>query len=161
MRVTASFILLLWAHTASAWQTNGLLVCGGVGNQEVEWSCPDGAGGAFLAWSDDSRPESDEVDLYLGRLDGQGNLAWGQCGILVAEAVGFSTAWARVIPDDVGGVILTWCEGSESPYALRFDPDGNALWAQSVRLSSFVPMGYQVYGLVPDDEGGAIVIWRI
>ncbi|MBU1882189.1 hypothetical protein KKA08_09135, partial [bacterium] len=76
----------------------------------------------------------DGHDVYLQKLDSEGNACWGDSGIVVANA-SYNEKSPHVIPDNEGGIIVTWTDVRPpyttygALYAQRFDINGQPLWA--------------------------------
>jgi hypothetical protein len=78
-----------------AWVVNGRAVCTATGNQNVARLCPDGAGGAIVAWWDG---RGATTDIYAQRVD-----AYARLGVEPAITS------ARDISNDQGGYVhLVW-----------------------------------------------------
>lgn len=123
---------------------------------------PDGEGGAIVVFSDNRDGEN---EIYGQRFDDQGNPLWGPTGLPLA----FSPGAQDIIPydvdyDDQGAFFTTWhIDGGWNNvdlYAQKFDLDGNPLWGDYGHPVSTAP-GNQVYPrIVPDYQGGVILVWE-
>lgn len=100
----------------------------------------DGNGGIILAWQLRRGWDIAYGDIFAQRLDGEGNICWGEEGIPVFTAPeikyqgGFIT-----INDDSGGVIIIAVLGKgglsgDMVYVQRLDTDGNRLWGDGIRI---------------------------
>ncbi|HEY50371.1 MAG TPA: hypothetical protein G4O20_01000, partial [Dehalococcoidia bacterium] len=100
----------------------------------------DGNGGIILAWQLRRGWDIAYGDIFAQRLDGEGNICWGEEGIPVFTAPeikyqgGFIT-----INDDSGGVIIIAVLGKgglsgDMVYVQRLDMDGNRLWGDGIRI---------------------------
>lgn len=110
----------------------------------------DGAGGVIIGvWSADAKPS-------LLKIDGQGNLPWGEDGVSAGLWPERSDEMAS---DGSGGVIVveSTFQGCDTVCAQRVDSQGNVLWQ---------PGGVQAYTgpaeeaqVISDGAGGAIIAY--
>jgi hypothetical protein len=124
---------------------------------------PDGQGGNFVAWLDD-RAGEDTRDLYVQRLDADGNRLWdtevkmNPDGAEVSANFA-STAWS-ITADKNGNVIIVWVDDRVhwigSTYAQKLDGNGNKLWAQDVSVDE--NQGWP--DVAVDDDNHAFIVWR-
>ncbi len=144
----------------------------------------DGSGGAIVIWQErlaepglePHRPEITEC-IFAQRVNSEGNLLWGQSGVLLyTTPEGVAAEGHQVISDGSGGAIAVWHQWPlgkiefGTPEALlndicaqHVDTDGNILWQQNG-----VPLGITKGGgqiphtplVVSDSSGGAIIIWE-
>lgn len=140
------------------WSANGVAVATFIGTQKFPVAAPDGTGGAILAWKDD---RDGEFDIYAQRLSADGQLLWGNDGVVVCGAAGVQQD-VEIVSDGQGGVIMAWRDlrggGIPRLYAQRLDALGNALWtADGLSLCS-ASQQYNV-SLAPDGSHGAWVTW--
>jgi hypothetical protein len=131
----------------------------------------DGAGGAIIVCEEITNR------IFAQKIDAEGNLSWGQEGVLLyTTPEGVYAEEPKVVSDGLGGAIAIWVQEPEgiieesSPeavlndmYAQRVDDSGNILWQPNG-----VPLGITRGGggcpsnalLVSDGASGAIVIWE-
>ena len=99
----------------------------------------DGAGGAFVPWSDF---RGGSGDLYLQRVKGNGAIAsgWPLSGLAVCTAIGdqFDPVAA---PDGMGGVIVVWADARSGSAAID-------IYAQRITPAGAVAAGWGVNGVV-------------
>jgi hypothetical protein len=141
-------------------------VCTAPFNQLWPFVMGDGAGGVFIAWSDQRDSAGTGFDIYMQRLDASGIPMWMSNGVAVCTAPGHQYA-PQLIADVGGGVIMTWSDhrtGLAQVYAQRVDGSGVRSWAPGgVPLSSTPYYHYLNEShypcIIPDGEGGAIVTW--
>lgn len=141
------------------WLADGLPVCRAVGDQLNLQVLRDGAGGAFLVWTD-SREEAGQ--LYGQRIDANGSPLWGVDGIPLAPASRLAHAGA-LLPDGSGGFLVAWSDsrngGGDDIYAQRVDGAGNPQWGPDGTPLS-VAAGQQFGArIVSDGAQGALVAW--
>ncbi|GAX59201.1 hypothetical protein SCALIN_C01_0132 [Candidatus Scalindua japonica] len=143
------------------WAENGVPV-----SESAKWQVypvidTDGLGGAIIAW-DDGRSFNSQV--YVQRVDQNGNILWGQDGLLIAVIPpedGQSDP--RIVADGFGGAIVAWTDLrsgiNTDAYGQRVDGNGNRLWGiGGVPLASVV--GDQLLVRVASDGvGGGIFSW--
>ena len=149
------------------WDEDGVSIyCEEYQNNSLELAS-DGSGGAIVTYCE-SIAET-EGRIFAHRVDSDGNLSWGQDGVLLyttpKEIAGQEI---RVTSDGSGGVIVVWQQsdwGWPKLYDIcvqRVDADGDILW-QSEGTPVFIrsQMGHAADPtLVSDGSGGAIVFWE-
>ncbi|MDD4986769.1 MAG: hypothetical protein PHQ43_13535 [Dehalococcoidales bacterium] len=145
----------------------------------------DGFGGAVIAREDLRYPEDAQPGetfsrhhIYAQKIDYEGNLSWGEEGILfysTSEDV-FSESM-QITDDGSGGAIIAWHQqprgriesGSVKALGMdifvqRIDTDGNVLWLEGglpLEINKAATEAFPIEPrLVSDGSGGAIVIWR-
>jgi hypothetical protein len=151
---------------AQEWPVNGLLICGAPGDQWQPSGCPDGNGGAFLAWAD---RRSGDWDTYVQHLSAAGSIppGWASGGqpVSIAPRSQFSP-WP--VSDGTGGVVLTWSDfradttGSRpNLYAHRLTAAGEPAsgWQQYGTPVRVAPTSISATGPVADGAGGILVGW--
>jgi hypothetical protein len=119
----------------------------------------DGMGGAVVSW-DDGR--SGDSQIYVQRVDQQGQTLWQQDGVLVAD-VPYGQSDADIVNDGFGGAIIVWADlrrlGNFDIYAQRVDQSGSRAWGEEGLAIARVP-GEQFHThLSSDGLGGAIFSW--
>ncbi len=142
----------------AAWVSNGVLVCGGLNDQDQAAVIGDGAGGAIVAWRD--MRAGPTGDLYAQHVTASGSLAWPLGGIEVCGAVN-EQANPVLVPDGFGGAIVIWEDNRSGVaiYAQRLRSDGQVMWAtDGVRLSNATSPQFEPNACT-DGAGGAIVVW--
>jgi len=118
----------------------------------------DGAGGAIVLWNQPLRAQ---------RVNADGVAQWTPGGVIVCQTVVTSTAAA--VHDDAGGVIVAWQDhrpeearpfAEEHIFAQRLTANGVPQWTPNgVMLSDPNLLQFGTW-IVPDDAGGAIVLWN-
>jgi hypothetical protein len=124
----------------------------------------DGAGGLYVAWSDD-RISSAQRDVYAQHLDGvTGARTWTVTGLAVCTAAGIQQNVH--VTNSLGNLILVWMDGrgggtQEDIYAQGVTSGGATMWAANgVLVNAAVVVDNQEPVLVPDELGGAILGWE-
>jgi len=161
MLAISSCLTLTVAAHASAWTPGGVRICVGSNGDNSPSLESDGAGKAILAFSDVRSGGS--PDIYVQSIDASGHPLWGEGGRRICAAASEQEC-PRVISDGHEGAFVTWYderhgEGTYVIYAQRVGPTGAPLWmTDGLRVS--VGPGKQWYpNLVPDGEGGTIIVW--
>ena len=150
---------------AQAWSGTGAPVCTAPGKQYQAQVASDGAGGAFVGWSD-QRPGASTSDVYLTRVgpDGAPSPGWPANGILVCAAPGAQLLYSMA-PDGSGGVFLAW-----EDYRAGVFSD---VYGHHVLADGLFAAGWPVDGLgiavfmeeqrdpkvISDGAGGAFFVW--
>lgn len=150
---------------AQGWSGEGTPVCTAAGKQSLTRVASDGAGGAYVGWSDE-RPGANGTDVYVQRLgpDGAPAPGWPADGVLVCGATGAQLLYSMA-PDDAGGVYLAWEDYRSGAladvYGHRVLADGSlaAGWpADGLGIAVFMEEQRDPE-LVPDGEGGVFAVW--
>jgi hypothetical protein len=140
------------------WADSGVAVADTINRQENHMMTTDGAGGAIVVWED--RRNADK-DLYVQRLDPNGNTLWQRNGIRITP----DAAWEQspqIISDGVGGAIIVWEDtraGLIDIYAQRIDANGDKLWTPSGVAICTAGDSQHNPNLTTDGAGGAIIAW--
>ncbi len=114
----------------------------------------DGFGGAIITWEDE-RSGAEAADVYAQLVDASGAVRWAANGVPITTAANEQRR-PRLIPDGVGGAIVTWMDERNYPpatdiYAQRVDRYGYLGFA-SAAITEVVDH--------PNDQGGvAVVSW--
>lgn len=124
--------------------------------QAVGVTCtPDGAGGAFLAWDENTA-------IYAQHVDALGKLLWGPSGCVVASGGGQPRYFPSVSADGAGGAIFAWEDarsGNFDIYVQRVSAAGVPLWlANGVALCTQAA-AQNTTRIAADGTGGAAVAW--
>jgi len=135
----------------------------------------DGSGGVLVAWIDGRNGGCDSISqlncaLSAQHLDGSGAKLWGDDGVAISSRAAYPAANRfAMIADNTGGAYLAWSSGQDtyrccSIYMQHVTGDGRTLWVSNgIRIGELptVITGPGVTGprLIPDGEGGAIVVW--
>ena len=136
----------------------------------------DRTGGFFVVWNSEGASLS-ESDVYLQKLDENGNPLWGNGGVKVCpeepvegeNPIGGLKSRPAIVSDGNGGVIVTWCDRRQiyngEIFAQRFNAGGEMLWdVKGVRVWD-IPENYPKTAgtidscLISDGDGGAVVVW--
>ncbi|MBI5711007.1 MAG: hypothetical protein HZC42_12015 [Candidatus Eisenbacteria bacterium] len=157
-RVTASGAL------APGWPACGVPACAASGQQGASNVASDGAGGAFVGWTD----FRGNTAAYLQHVLGSGVIApgWPVDGRPLAPTSPYSNA-AEVLADGSGGVFVGWTRFLDATATwaqavlqhLTFSGEVAAGWPAEGVVLCTVPQGPGLTALVSDGAGGAYAVW--
>ncbi|MCX5750791.1 MAG: hypothetical protein NT099_03865 [Candidatus Saganbacteria bacterium] len=138
---------------------DGIAVCAAPKNQLYPNVISDGQGGAIVTWQD---YREGVFDIYVQKIDGNGEARWGRGGIPICLASGNQFA-PEIIADGVGGAIIGWYDyrssRDEDIYVQRINGEGKTLWVKD-GVEIVAEAGTQWYPkLVSDGKEGAFITW--
>jgi hypothetical protein len=113
------------------WTYNGIAVANSTSNQFGDQIVSDGAGGAIIAWQQGA---PGLTDIYVNRIDANGNKLWGANGVEVTTAFGNKEAVKLLMVND--GLIAVWQDernGDFDIYAQKFDLSGTRQWGNGAK----------------------------
>jgi len=167
-------VTALWAVPAQpvvpVWDPNGVSLCGPDGCQPgAPRLLPDGAGGVYVAWTDERNSTSTGTDIYLQRLTGEGVPApgWPAEGLPVCRALRIQQR-ISMTHDGNGGILIAW-EDERNASTNQLDIYAQRVLPQGEIAPGWIPDGvpvclnvdYQYYPeICTDGAGGAFVAWR-
>jgi len=133
-----------------------------ISNTGGEWGqklIPDGQGGAIITWVDDRGATGN--DIYIQRVDSNGNELWGAGDVVVCDASG-SQHCPRIIPASSGAIVM-WQDRRDGSnrqiFAQKVDSSGTPQWlADGVCVFDGNSDSYE-HGIASDGAGGAIITW--
>jgi hypothetical protein len=143
------------------WSPFGVVVDGSSVNQNTVDIAPDGAGGAFVVWSEGSTFNT--LDILGDHLLANGTNApgWAFFGNVLCNASG-AQYYPRALADGSGGMIAAWedLRGPE-PYALyatRVQPGGALAggWTVNGKLVDWSSWPINDYGVAATSGGGVV-----
>jgi hypothetical protein len=143
----------------ATWFAGGAGVATGPGSQSLPQLLADGAGGAFLEWSDDvSGP-----NLVAQRLAADGTPVWTGGPRSIVSQPGVQNA-ATIAPDGAGGFFAAWEDaragaGDLDVYAQRMSGAGLALWNTDGNAVCVAPGRQKFPAIAADPAGGVFVAW--
>ena len=142
------------------WAADGVAVCSAANEQYNPTIAADGTGGVIVTWED--LRGGFKTDIYAQRISAGGVAQWTANGVALCTAGGHQQS-PTIIPDGVGGAIVTWMGlfgGNYDVYAQRISDAGAAQWAAN-GVALCTAAGHQYHPvLVTDGAGGAVVTWR-
>lgn len=145
------------------WVEGGLPVCTIRGNQRFPALCPDGTGGAVVAWfgSRDGTP-----GIYAQRVTAAGMPAWQSQGVPLCTGtwMQFGSPSPEIAPDGYGGAVVVWEDyRNDTDYevcAQRIGATGVRFWeANGISVSAKAENQIHPY-IAHDGAGGWVVVWR-
>lgn len=156
------------------WDADGVLVCDAAGDQHLFRSStgttgftpvlPDGEGGVWIAWHDGRAFGARQNDIFLQRLDADGNAHFDPNGIPIATGTGMEDQPTLGL-DGTGGVVVVWQDRNADPvfydlHGQRVSGGGDLLWnGGSPRPLVVVGWDQDAPVLVPDGSGGVFMAW--
>ena len=152
------------------WPVNGAIVCSAPGAQGAPVIISDGAGGAFIAWTDSRAGGATDVFAQHLLASGVVDPIWPANGVAVSTAPKAQTSQA-LVADGIGGIIVTWSDArSGNPgmdiYAQHVSSAGvvDPAWAVNGRPLSAAPGTQSLPRIISDGVptaggSGAIVTW--
>jgi hypothetical protein len=159
--------MLLWCSLAGAWPAapdTNLVICDRTGEQTVPKVAATSDGGCYVSWYDHA---SGNYDVYLQRLDSQGNPVWAHNGLLISHHTQNSwiTDWDLGV-DPTNSAIIAVNDIRIDPnwdiYAYRISPDGDFLWGpDGIALSAFGNSDFEADPRVAiSGEGNVLIAWQ-
>ena len=133
--------------------------------QHIEWqrSAGDGQIGEIIfAWSD---TRDSMRDVYVQKIDAQGNKLWGEKGIAVTTAYGRQED-PLLVGDDNGGAFIVWIDYRNEPdtkgdvYAQHVLSDGSLVWSLEGQPIVVKDGSQRNPNMCKDGNGGAYIIWK-
>ena len=110
--------------------------------------CDDSAGGAIISWLQEL---DDDFIMKAQRIDADGNLLWGNNGVIIANTTWYITwlLYSELCSDGAGGAFILWEDGGIN--IQKVGPFGNLLW--SYNGEGFRPK------ICSDGVEGVIITW--
>lgn len=148
---------------ASGWPVNGIAVCTDAAGQLDPVIASDGAGRAFIAWSD-LRGGAGNAEVYMQRVDTDGSSTLDPGGFAICTAPGDQLT-PRIVADGFGGAILGWQDSRFAPevrlFAQHVDPLGALVagWPVNGRLIADTNFVLEPAAIVASGDGGAYFAW--
>lgn len=142
---------------APGWPSGGVAVRTAPLAQDFLTACSDGAGGMFIAWTDQQ-----DVVARVSRITGDGTVApgWPPEGKPFATQTG-GQYMEGIVADEVGGAYLVWenFTGTYEVYAQRITPQGDPVMGWPAAGLSMTGPPNTFGTMCSDGLGGAIVVW--
>jgi hypothetical protein len=134
--------LLVSVSMLGAWPAapdTNLVICDRTGEQTLPKVAATSDGGCYVSWFDHA---SGNYDVYMQRLDSQGNPVWAHNGLLISNHTQSSSLvdWDLAV-DSTNSVIVVFTDTRSDPnldvFAYRISPNGDFLWgADGIALSA-------------------------
>ncbi|HEX5132535.1 MAG TPA: T9SS type A sorting domain-containing protein [Candidatus Krumholzibacteria bacterium] len=149
------------ATGAVQWTAGGAAISATTGDQNSPSLTADGAGGAFINWTDS---RSGAIDIYGQRVNSTGVVQWTANGVPICTAA-YGQYDPRVIADGSGGFFVTWIDerntgtSDSDVFVQRVNSSGAAQWiTDGVALNTASGSSVQAR-IILDGAGGAVVAW--
>ncbi len=143
------------------WTANGAPISMAANNQLAPEIAPDGAGGAFVAWSD--YRIGTHFDVYAQHVTALGVPYWKQNGILIAAPRHTDAQDPMIASDGEGGALIAWLDSDQGLevdiYAQRVDGAGQFWWGPIGVAVSAAP-GSQYKPSLVSSGGAALTAWN-
>ena len=131
------------AAPGSGWVTDGVKLTNAGGAKDAPVVCPDGAGGAYVAWADRRTGNANVVAQHLGA-GGTFDPKWTSGGVVLKPRVSDQTSPAIAF-DAARGAFVTWDETTPAQgrgiYGVNVLVDGQVPFAWSTALGDSLPLG--------------------
>jgi hypothetical protein len=145
------------------WTIDGVTVGPSGGIQFDAQIISDMRGGAIIAWTGAGGGNN---DVFVQRLDADGNKKWGSQGAQLTSALTMEDG-QRICTDGKGGVILVWQSyiagnhtGIDDIYAQYVDSTGNEQWQTDGMPITVADLAQYSPAICSDGQGGAIIVWQ-
>ena len=142
------------------WAGNGVVISAAANNQTGPVIIPDGAGGAIIAWHDQS---SGTYDIFAQRVNGAGTPLWTIGGNAICAAAS-DQFYPTIATDSAGGAIIAWEDyragGTGDIYAQRVSATGVTVWTSNGMPLSTAALNQVEPTIASDGSGGAVVTWN-
>ena len=118
-------------------------------------------GNIFVVWED--HRVNQIFSIYAQKINEEGELLWGERGLRISEENNqFDQQRPKVCIDEDGGIYVVWESDTEERYVRLFmqhiDSEGNRLWEGDMLVTGY-EMDEDLEAIIPDGEGGAVVLW--
>ncbi|MHC4947101.1 MAG: hypothetical protein ACYTG1_02410 [Planctomycetota bacterium] len=157
--IIGAIALAIAAPAPGQWTDQNLPIADGAGEQVQPKIVPTADGGAYVSWFDNG---TGGYDVYLQRLDADGNEQWAHNGVLVADRGFSSTQDYGLSVDAAGHALLAFRDdrfAGEQITAARVTPAGTLAWGvNGVQLTSDSAF-HAAPGIAGTTDGGIIVAW--
>lgn len=149
------------AHGNILWKKDGVSVCAAMENQNRPRAVSDGAGGAIITWQD-MRGGISNSDVYVQRIDADGNALWTKDGIPVCMEINAQNS-PCIATDGAGGAVIIW-QDYRTNYAdlcaQHINKNGELQWAVNGVAVCTTSGAQGAPVAVSDGSGGVIVVWQ-
>jgi hypothetical protein len=137
------------------WTAGGVVVGSSISTDDVELAS-DGAGGAFVTWSEWSTDTT-----YAGYVNTSGSTVWPSQIAITAEGDLYDVVQhpRHTIEDGQGGFITAWVNPDGEIKAQRCDASGNLLWTANGAVLATTEDMYYEPKLASNGQGGAVAVW--
>jgi subtilisin-like proprotein convertase family protein len=146
------------------WGSSNVTIQSGLGTTLWQFIVMNEDGDLLITWPLDlAAPNS--MDIYVQKVDKDGNIKWGSNGLPVCLTTGLSLLGSKIISDGNGGAFVCWSDnrsgGSNSDiYAQRISSSGTPLWTANGIPICTKAESQNTIGIISDQNGGAIIFWE-
>ena len=144
------------------WTTNGRAVCAATGSAGNSQIISDDSRGAIIVW-EDYRNHASDADIYVQRMDANGNQIWLANGVVICNADNDQSN-PQLVSDANGGAIITWRDKRNGIdydiYAQRIDARGEVQWATNGIAVCTAVYDQDEPALVADGLDGTVISWQ-
>jgi hypothetical protein len=141
------------------WTPGGVGLATTSANQFAPVIASDGAGGAIVAWHDQTFYD---YNLWARRVSAAGTVLW-TAALCMAEN---DQAYPRIVSDGANGAIVAWTDDRNEVttpetdvYAQRVDASGNVLWTPDGELICGEANLQFLRDVISDGSDGAVLVW--
>ena len=149
---------------APGWPAGGKQLTGAADSQYGPRACPDGAGGAIVAWSDFRSGTDYDVLAMRVRDTGALGQAWKPNGEVLSDATG-DQELSDLAADGSGGAITVWNDQRAGPstydvYVQKVTASGAVSWTADGIPVCAAANSQTFPTIASDGAGGAFVTWQ-
>lgn len=174
--LTLTLLCGVAAPAFAVWPAVGRSLCNGCTASYFHTLASDGAGGAYVLWTDLRGYATTDYDVYMQRVLATGEIApgWPLAGLPLCDTT-FTQRGIDIIPDGAGGAIAMWADNRA-----QLDPATNThrdIFAQRILPDCSIAPGWLPQGspvtrarltqqslewpsMTSDGAGGALFIWE-
>jgi hypothetical protein len=154
------YVQRVYSNGVVAWTADGVSLCVAAGDQEDLQIASDGAGGAIAVWKDERDLGTTAQDIYVRRVDANGNALWAADGVSLCATSGAQVS-PKIASDGSGGAFVTWQDSATADiYAQRVLPDGTMAWPTGGVSVCTANLSQNQPDIAPDGAGGALLVWQ-
>ncbi|MBS7787990.1 T9SS type A sorting domain-containing protein [Flavobacterium sp. CYK-55] len=141
------------------WAENGIPVCSSIGDVYAVQSVVDSQNNLLVLWEDERN--GTEGDVYLQKINPQGNIQWPVDGIGVATGSSGQLI-PRIVHSMQNGFLVAWEDdraGNGDIYIQRVNSDGSFAWQNNGIALSTATSNQASISLVSNNIGGGIAFF--
>src|SRR5688572_29047740 len=131
-------------------------------NQYFPQMAADGSGGSFITWIEAS-PDFSSSKIFAQHISSTGTRLWAANGV-DAGGVGTVLTVPQIVSDGNGGAIVSWIHnngGTLRHYVQKISSGGQTQWNPTgVEVCAAATLSDFFYQFIPDNQGGAILLWN-
>jgi len=142
------------------WDTNGILIAGGVGSQYQPQIVRDNNNGAYIIWT--NYINEYQSDIYLQKINYAGDLQYSAGGMSICTSDGTQMN-TQIAEDGAGGVVIAWCDYSKTDdidiYTQAVSWENNLLYPENGVAICTAAGNQNALKIIADGQGGSIIVW--